>query len=66
MKDPDVTVVKVPLFYGRDFFNQVFRAAKDHGVPVVFVNGSVRTYRCEGGGATINIVDRLFGWRGSK
>lgn len=65
MDEEHITLVKVPRFYGHEFWNEVFEAAKESGAQVIVVNGPVKIYRAEGGGATINIIDRLFGWRGS-
>ena len=60
-----VIVVKAPLFYGRNFWREVFEAAKEAGVQVVVVKGSVRIQNVSGGGAAIYNIGRLFGFAGS-
>jgi hypothetical protein len=57
-----VTIIKAPFFYGPHFWWDVFAAAKDAGVHVVIVKGSLRIQQPSGGGATINNFS-LFGPR---
>jgi hypothetical protein len=67
MNDDEIRVVELPDVYGNDFFAQVFAAAKANNVPiVVIVKGPLKFFQCTGAEAKINVIDRLFGWRGSK
>lgn len=59
--DVGAKIVKLPRLAGHGFLRDLFNAAKESGVPIVFAK-SVKLYSAVGGGATINLIDRLFGF----